>query len=159
MCMNIAIQIHRYTYTYAVCKSIYLYIDLSIDLLSVAVLNIDLSIDLLSVAVLITCKVRQCLRGAGCRVRQALSTGQSCGHVVWWTLFCRGPPERHLETSVALHGRLLGTSWTRFGRSLALLEALGGVFEASWRLLGALGDVLGALAGVLEPSGRRLGRS
>ena len=31
---------------------------------------------------------------------------------------------------MALHGRLLGTSWTRFGRSWALLEALGGVLEA-----------------------------
>ena len=152
ICPCICICIHM-------CASIYKYMYIYIYIYMHVCMYVYIYIDLLSVAVLITCKVRQCLRGAGCRVRQALSTGQSCGHVVWWTLFCRGPPERHLETSVALHGRLLGTSWTRFGRSWALLEALGGVFEVSWRLLGALGDVLGAPASVLEPSGRRLGRS
>ena len=119
------------------------------------------------------------------RVRQALSTGQSGGHVCW-QIFCREPLDMHSETQ-RLCGppwAAPGASWVCFGRSWRLLDApggllsdLGGVWGASWaqlepskrhlerfgsllgRVLGALGPAWEASWALLELSGRCLGRS
>ena len=103
-------------------------------------------------------KLHKDVGGAGRRLGQALSTGQSCEHAVWRTFTLQRASCKALGYLWGLPGRLLDAFWVLSEASWKLIKA-SRLSLASWsrpaRVLEPLVSMAVTSQALLEPSGRR----